>query len=230
LYFACSRFFLIFNKSTMPNGPSIHSADPPYAPPVLRAASPSSSIGTDYGDDQTSPEETQMNSDDFDKTCHERLKLDHPNHDEVMANHSPLLPKPKNPKEETILYAKVMQNLRNQVKKLRDDEIFQQTMQRASQMNYSETPQPSSNDIDTILQSMMGYHPSPHLHQTSTSPTPTGIATLSNPMSPVSPGGSIGSNGLLFGAITSEGDSESQSSTTTTGRRPGRSKGKGRRA
>ena len=39
--------------------PYVHSGDAAYGGPVLRAPSPSSSIGTDYGEDETPAEDAE---------------------------------------------------------------------------------------------------------------------------------------------------------------------------
>ena len=85
----------------MPQGaPYIHSGDPAYAPPVLRAPSPSSSIGTDYPGDESTQAEEFMTERDF----VQRLKLDDPREDEAAANRDPLLPKPKDAQQEARQY------------------------------------------------------------------------------------------------------------------------------
>lgn len=75
----------------------IHPGDPPYAPPLLRAASPSSSIGTDYGPDQTSTSDAQMTAEQFHLVCEQKLLLHMPGPDEQEALVDPLLQRPKNP-------------------------------------------------------------------------------------------------------------------------------------
>lgn len=92
----------------MPVG-HIHTGDPPYAPPLLRAASPSSSIGTDYGPDATSPVEAQMSPDQFSIICEQRLFLKLPKMEEIEANKNPLLPRPKVEKQDMRKYEREMQ-------------------------------------------------------------------------------------------------------------------------
>lgn len=85
-----------------------------------------------------------------------------------------LLPKPRTTEEErstsavvydcllvaltslpqTVLFVGVMSNLRTQVKALEDDEIFEASALR--NLNPAFEEQPSSNDIDSIMQSLMG--------------------------------------------------------------------------
>lgn len=66
-----------------------------YPPPVLRAASPASSVGTTYGLDQTSYSdgESQMSQSTFERKWEERLELRRPRPEEEIANKDPLLPR-----------------------------------------------------------------------------------------------------------------------------------------
>ena len=80
--------------------PYVHSGDPGYAPPLLRAPSPTDSIGTDYGPDETTVEETRLSDREFAQKCQQRLRLNALRPDEINANFDPLLPKPKNAEEE----------------------------------------------------------------------------------------------------------------------------------
>ena len=82
----------------MPAG-HIHTGDPPYAPPLLRAASPSSSIGTTYDEDSTTTQDDQMSKEQFSLVCEQRLLINMPRQEEIDANVDPLFPKPKNPRE-----------------------------------------------------------------------------------------------------------------------------------
>ena len=47
-----------------------------------------------------------------------------------------------------------MDNLRNAVKKLQEEELYEQIMLRGTQI--TDVQQPSSNNIDAIMQSIMG--------------------------------------------------------------------------
>ena len=76
----------------MPTG-HIHTGDPPYAPPLLRAASPSSSIGTEYDDDTTTFEEYERITHNLDSL------LKRPREEEELAIKDPLLHRPKTDKE-----------------------------------------------------------------------------------------------------------------------------------
>ena len=53
-----------------------------------------------------------------------------------------------------MLYDHVMGNLRQAVAQLEENELFEQTLRRGSQAALQ--IQPSTNDIDTLMRSMMG--------------------------------------------------------------------------
>jgi len=195
-------------------GPHIHTVDPQYAEPLLRAPSPSSSIGTDYGEDETSITDAQMSPEEFDALCQERLMLSMPREGETRANISPLLPKPKTPQEERVLHMKVMHSLRAQVARLQEDEMFERTMLRGTMI--TEQQLPSSNDIDSIMQSMMG--PSSSSRSTTAEAPSTSIPP---PLFESSPATS-NLNAKLFGVAYAV-DHDSESSGTTVGKRPSRS-------
>lgn len=67
-----------------------------YAPPVIRAASPASSVGTAYGVDQTafSDSEGYLDQTAFERKWEERLGLGEPRAEEAIANRPPLLIRP----------------------------------------------------------------------------------------------------------------------------------------
>jgi hypothetical protein len=69
---------------------------PEYAPPVLRAPSPASSVGTSYGADQTSFSDSvhQLSQGAFEKKWEERIGLGNPSTEEEAANLGPLLDRP----------------------------------------------------------------------------------------------------------------------------------------
>ncbi|KAG6917072.1 hypothetical protein DXG01_004044 [Tephrocybe rancida] len=127
-----------------------------YAPPVLRAPSPASSIGTVYDKDQTSfsDSEDTLTQPDFERKWEERLALNVPRPEEHFADQEPLLqrPPPRSP-EEAQLYQQVLANLHNVVHVLEDNELFEQTLLRGSQAAME--PLPSSTDIDDLMRSMM---------------------------------------------------------------------------
>lgn len=99
-YILSSHKILAVCKMPQIGAPYIHSGDPAYAPPLLRAPSPSSSIGTDYGPDETSYEDAHKSQNQFVNDIQARLKLNEPRMEEAQANRDPLLPKPKDPQEE----------------------------------------------------------------------------------------------------------------------------------
>ena len=72
----------------------IFAGDAVYAPPVLRAPSPSSSIGTDYGPDETSIIDSELSPEEFKRKVERELKTDLPREAEDEANKDPLIPKP----------------------------------------------------------------------------------------------------------------------------------------
>lgn len=111
----------------------VHPGDPGYAPPLIRPPSPASSIGTVYGADETS------DTDDA----------------EARANRHVLLPRARTADDEKTIFEHVMINLRKEVRKLEEDELFERTVLRGSQV--AQEPHPSSDDIDTIMRSMMGH-------------------------------------------------------------------------
>jgi hypothetical protein len=78
----------------------IHPGDPSYAPPLIRPPSPASSIGTVYGDDETSQSDAELDDAAFASKHEEALKLNHPSDAETRAVRSVLLPRPKNAEEE----------------------------------------------------------------------------------------------------------------------------------
>ncbi|KIL59054.1 hypothetical protein M378DRAFT_169814 [Amanita muscaria Koide BX008] len=126
-----------------------------YAPPVLRAASPASSVGTVYGEDQTSLSDLELNDAALARKYEDLLELRKPRKEEEEANQFLLLERPeKGSQAEKELYEKTMVSLRRQIRDLEDDEIFDQMLLRGSQAGLVQPP--SSNDIDKLMRSMMG--------------------------------------------------------------------------
>jgi len=123
---------------------------------VLRAASPASSIGTTYGEDQTSFSdcEHQINQADFERKWEARLELGTAREEEELANVDPLLVRPpEGSAEEAQLYERVVYSLRDAVQMLEENELFEKTLLRGSQAALEQ--QPSTSDIDSLLRSMM---------------------------------------------------------------------------
>lgn len=222
--------------------PFVHSGDPGYAPPLARAPSPTDSIGTDYGPDETPDDEGQLSDREFADMCQRMLRLNIMRNDEVAANFDPLLPKPKSPEEEKSasayacalfcsltfrvgLHMQVMYNLRKEVKRLQEDALFEQTVLRGSLI--PEQQQPSAKDIDSILQSMMGTAISPAAVPSTSAPVSRPDDFLSTKPLPDFP-----SPGLADASFSPDGlfaRMASSTSTPTIGRRSTRNKAKTRR-
>lgn len=67
-----------------------------YASPVIRAPSPTSTIGTTYGEDETSfsDSEHMLTQSAFETKCIEGIALALPRKEEEVANSDPLLARP----------------------------------------------------------------------------------------------------------------------------------------
>ncbi|KZT11823.1 uncharacterized protein LAESUDRAFT_669943 [Laetiporus sulphureus 93-53] len=189
--------------------PAVFVASVQYAPPVLRASSPTSSIGTEYGADETSLSDSELGQAQFERKCEERLHLCEPRREELSDPKDILLRRrPQTVEEEKEIFDRVMQNLRQLVKQLEDDELFEEILLRGTQVG--EEQQPSSDDIDSIMRGLM---------ETSVGPLPraqfhsAGTSWLSN---------------MSQGLQTASGSADT--SATTTARRSGRPRGKARRS
>jgi hypothetical protein len=168
----CALFTRFTITMSTPHPPH-HITD--YASPVLRAASPASSVGTLYEPDQTalSDTEPEMSQHAFELKWQERLGLGLPTKEEVQAMDSPLLPIPTNAAEEKgpfmvhrwipvtvlmpaniALYERVMRSLRQHVHQIEENDIYDQILLRGSQVVLE--PQPSTTDITGLMQRMMG--------------------------------------------------------------------------
>jgi hypothetical protein len=62
-----------------------------YADPVLRPASPASSLGSTHTPDQTSLSDSELSDSAFEKKCLEQLALDQPTPEEIRADREPLV-------------------------------------------------------------------------------------------------------------------------------------------
>ncbi|KAH9947627.1 hypothetical protein B0H21DRAFT_708373 [Amylocystis lapponica] len=194
----------------MPQAHHIHAAGPQYAPPLLRAASPSSSIGTQYGPDDTDPTDITKPQEEFDRFVEQNLRFDSPLVQEDEANKDILI-RPKSHEEEQEMHRKAMAYLRTCVRQLEEEELFEQTMFRGSQV--AQEQQPSSNDLDVIMRSLMVQstitQPARHAGQQVDLATSPWIQDLSHNQY-------AGDNGM-------------ESSATTAGKRTTKGKGKSRR-
>ncbi|KAF8157891.1 hypothetical protein B0H34DRAFT_629318, partial [Crassisporium funariophilum] len=134
-----------------------------YAPPVLRPPSPASSVGTTYGPDQTSfsDSEYRLSQPAFEQKWEEKIQLNMPRKEELDADQDPLLtiPRAAGPavpiaERKIVLHDRVMLSLRAAVAQLEENELFEQALLRGSQAGLE--TQPSTNDVDVLLRSMMG--------------------------------------------------------------------------
>ena len=78
--------------------------NPEYAPPVLRVPSPTSSVGTTYGPDQTSFSDTELSQPAFENKWLAKLNLNKPRKEEEEADEDPLILRPKSKEEESGSY------------------------------------------------------------------------------------------------------------------------------
>ncbi|KAH7906715.1 hypothetical protein BJ138DRAFT_1071351 [Hygrophoropsis aurantiaca] len=126
--------------------------DPAYGSPVIRPPSPASSVGTAYPDDDTSPSDGELSQDAFNRKWASKLGLDRPKEEEERKKEC-LLISPKNPAEAKLMHEEILKGFRQQVQQLEEDEMFQQTIMRGSQIGLE--PRPSSSNIDSLMRSMM---------------------------------------------------------------------------
>ncbi|RDB21601.1 hypothetical protein Hypma_011204 [Hypsizygus marmoreus] len=127
-----------------------------YASPVVRAPSPASTIGTVYGEDETSFSDSEQALDHyaFAAKCTERIGLGLPRREEQLANMDPLLTRlPNGSPEERLLYEQVVASLRAAVRSLEENEIVEQKMLKSSQAPLEQPP--STTDIDSLMRSLM---------------------------------------------------------------------------
>lgn len=85
----------------MPPTRQTHTVDPVYAPPVLRAASPTDTISTEYGDDETSQAHKNMTEEEFAQHVEEEIGLRRTDWSDAPGPKLVLLPRPSNKQEET---------------------------------------------------------------------------------------------------------------------------------
>ncbi|OAX44324.1 hypothetical protein K503DRAFT_449181 [Rhizopogon vinicolor AM-OR11-026] len=138
----------------MPHTQQIHTGDPAYASPVIRPPSPASSVGTAYGPDETSLSDLELSQDAFERKWTANLRLDEPKDEEVHNLKDVLIIPPSDPVEQKLLFEEILRGFRQRVQELEEDEIFQQTLMKGSQVGKEQLP--SANNIDTLIQDMMG--------------------------------------------------------------------------
>ena len=164
----------------MPPQTEMPAIDPTYTSALVPAPSPTSSIGSRLPDDETDPDDARLTQEEFDAKCWKALKIDEPTKEETNAMGRPIYHgghklDPErggwpvesatwNPSDLVLLSTArivpvIMQNLRAQMKKLQDNELFEQAILKGSQAGQdSLTP---TGDIDAIMQSMLEpEHPS----------------------------------------------------------------------
>ena len=74
----------------------LHNMDPTYAPPVIHAPSPSTSLTTEYAPDATSLSDQELTDEEFSRKCEEMIGLGQRTAESTMI----LLPKPQTAAEE----------------------------------------------------------------------------------------------------------------------------------
>ncbi|KAF7299733.1 hypothetical protein HMN09_00979100 [Mycena chlorophos] len=134
---------------------SRHPNHPEYADPVVREASPMSSVGSVHGPDQTnsSDAEDQLDQWAFERKWADRLELRRATREEEQADIDPLFPRPSTAVEEKILHERILRNLRAKIAELEDDELFEKAILRGSQVGMEDYAVPS--DIDNLMRDMM---------------------------------------------------------------------------
>ncbi|KAI0826840.1 hypothetical protein BC628DRAFT_1372064 [Trametes gibbosa] len=137
----------------------VHPADLPYVPTIMRAPSPSSTIGTDYGQDDTDFADAELSENEFVRKCEEMAGINRPRPEEDEANRDPLVhPRPLRqkltPQEEREMSEHIMANLRMAVIQLEEEELFEQTMVKDASVALDD-PTPSSDNLDDIIRSLI---------------------------------------------------------------------------
>ena len=158
----------------MPSQTEMQTNDPTYASALVPAPSPTSSIGSRLPDDETDPDDAMLTQEEFDAKCWKALKIDEPTVEELNAMGRPTYhgghkmdPERGGGSVEPVTWnlskfvffdtarivPVIMQNLRAQMKKLQDNELFEQAILKGSQVGQDNlTP---TGDIDAIMQSML---------------------------------------------------------------------------
>jgi hypothetical protein len=196
--------------------------DPTYASALVSAPSPTSSIGSRLPDDETDPDDARLTQEEFDAKCWKTLRIDEPTAEETSAMRRPLYhashrmhPEQAGRSVQLITWdasdlgldytagfvPSFMQNLRTEIKKLQDNELFEQTILQGTQVGQdSLTP---TGDIDAIMQSMLEPdHPSGPKPNAGDSIGPS-IMTNQSPFTPSSGGDITNEFGLLTDELSS---------------------------
>ncbi|KAF4619517.1 hypothetical protein D9613_005567 [Agrocybe pediades] len=159
-----------------------HVPHPAYAPPPYRPPSPASSVGTAYPADQTSLSDSEsfIEQSAFESKQERIIGLGKQREEEMQRESEVLVlvpdrppplqmfgdgererpaikmiratDRPLEPWEEKSLFERVMRNLRAEVAALQENEMFERILQRTQE----EPPPPATQDIDTLMRSMMG--------------------------------------------------------------------------
>ncbi|KAK0210597.1 hypothetical protein DFS33DRAFT_1483663 [Desarmillaria ectypa] len=117
----------------------------------IRAVSPTSSTGSTCHD-HTSASDDELSQAAFERKWETKIGLGKQRVDEEKAECHVLFARPTTPSSEQSLYERILHNLRCEVDHIRDSEIFEKNMSFGPQ---DILDQPSTNDVEEILQSMM---------------------------------------------------------------------------
>jgi len=139
----------------MPPPVEMETIDPTYAAALAPVPSPTSSIGSRLPDDETDPDDVRLTQEEFDAKCWEALQIDEPTPEETSAMRRPLhnVGHSREPEQAAKLFPVIMQKLRTEIKKLQDNELFEQVILKGSQVGQDSLI--PTGDIDAIVQSMM---------------------------------------------------------------------------
>jgi hypothetical protein len=140
--------------------------DPTYASALVSAPSPTSSIGSRLPDDETDPDDARLTQEEFDAKCWKTLRIDEPTAEETSAMRRPLYhtshrmdPEQAGRSVQLITWnasdlgldytagfvPSFMQNLRTEIKKLQDNELFEQVFSKALRLGRTASPQPETS-------------------------------------------------------------------------------------
>jgi len=161
-------------RRIMPATGHVHTTDPVYAPPVLRAPSPTGSLSTEYGPDEGGLE-NELSDEIFAKLCEEKIGFQQKSVEQESIAFQVILPKPRGKDEELDLHHQVLENLRRKVREVEEEELYEGNV--LHKLSPAVEEQPASNDIDAIMRSMLG--PSPNQsNATATQPQDNSIMSF----------------------------------------------------